>query len=91
MHPKETRDSYCTAIAGTLLKHTDWTETEIDSFIYNIALASNDEDAEERKSKGSSAKKANRKFGMPKLAEIVGCSVKAISELFNWVGIKAGC
>ena len=25
---------------------------------------------------------------MPKLAEILGCSVKAISELFNWVGIK---
>ena len=86
--PEGDRDTYCAAIAGTLLKHTDWPVTEIDSFIHNISLASNDEDAEERKSKGSSAKKANRKFGMPKLAEIVGCSVKAISELFNWVGIK---
>ena len=86
--PEGDRDTYCTAIAGTLLKHTDWPVTEINTFIHNIALASNDEDAEERKFKGSSAKKANRKFGMPKLAEILGCSVKAISDLFNWVGIK---
>ena len=28
------RDDYCTAIAGVLLKHTEWSTDEIDEFIY---------------------------------------------------------
>ena len=30
------RDAYCTAIAGVLLKHTDWIESEIDNFVFEI-------------------------------------------------------
>ena len=82
------RDAYCTAIAGALIKHTEWTEKEIDNFVYDIATAANDDEADKRRTKGTSSKKAKRKFGMPKLAEIIGCSTKTISTLFNWIGIK---
>ena len=70
------RDDYCTAIAGVLLKHTEWSAEYIDDFIYKIAVAAKDEECDKRKGKGTSHKKANRKFGIPKLAEIVGCSTK---------------
>ena len=86
--PDGQRDSYCTAIAGVLLKHTNWEEDEINTFVYNIAVASNDSEAEKRNSKGSSGKKASRKLGMPKLAEIIGCSTRTIAELFSWVGVE---
>ena len=82
------RDQYCTAIAGVLSTHTDWSEKDISEFIYNIAVESNDEEAEKRKSKGTSIKKARRKLGIPTLAEIVGCSQKTIAELFRWVGVN---
>ena len=82
------RDAYCTAIAGALIKHTEWTEKEIDDFVYDIATAANDDEADKRRTKGTSSKKAKRKFGMPKLAEIIGCSTKTISTLFSWIGIK---
>ena len=82
------RDAYCTAIAGALIKHTEWTEKEIDNFVYDIATAANDDEADKRRTKGTSSKKAKRKFGMPKLAEIIGCSTKTISTLFSWIGIK---
>jgi len=82
------RDAYCTAIAGALIKHTEWTEKEIDDFVYDVATAANDDEADKRRTKGTSSKKAKRKFGMPKLAEIVGCSTKTISTLFSWIGIK---
>ncbi len=86
--PGGSRDAYCTAIAGALLKHTEWSEEEINEFIYNIAIAANDDEADKRKSKGTSGKKAGRKFGLPKLAEIIGCSTKAISDIFSWIGVQ---
>ena len=82
------RDNYCAAVAGTLLKHTKWSESEIDEFIYNLALESDDNEAEDRARKGTSGKKANRNLGMPKLAEIIGCSTRTVAELFNWVGVE---
>ena len=82
------RDAYCTAIAGALIKNTEWTEKEIDDFVYDVATAANDDEVEKRKAKGTSSKKAKRKFGMPKLAEIIGCSTKTVSTLFSWIGIK---
>ena len=82
------RDNYCAAVAGTLLKHTKWSESEIDEFIYNLALESDDNEAEDRAKKGTSGKKANRNLGMPKLAEIIGCSTRTVAELFNWVGVE---
>ena len=82
------RDQYCTAIAGVLSTHTDWSEKDISEFVYNIAIVSNDEEAEKRKSKGTSVKKAQRKLGIPTLAEIVGCSQKTIADLFRWVGVN---
>ena len=77
------RDAYCTAIAGALIKNTEWTEKEIDDFVYDVATAANDDEVEKRKAKGTSSKKAKRKFGMPKLAEIIGCSTKTVSTLFS--------
>ena len=82
------RDNYCAAVAGTLRKHTKWSESEIDEFIYNLALESDDNEAEDRARKGTSGKKANRNLGMPKLAEIIGCSTRTVAELFNWVGVE---
>ena len=82
------RDDYCTAIAGVLLKHTEWNVDEIDNFIYKVAVAAKDEESEKRKKKGTSHKKANRKFGMPKLAEIIGCSTKTIATIFSWIGVQ---
>ena len=38
------RDDYCTAIAGVLLKHTEWSVEYIDDFIYKIAVAAKDEE-----------------------------------------------
>jgi hypothetical protein len=82
------RDDYCTAIAGVLLKHTEWSVDDIDNFVYKIAIAAKDEECEKRKKKGTSHKKANRKFGMPKLAEIIGCSTKTIATIFSWIGVQ---
>jgi len=81
------RDDYCTAVAGVLLKNTKWSEEEINEFVYNLALESDDNEAEDRAKKGTSGKKAQRNFGIPKLAEIMGCTTKTVSELFSWIGI----
>lgn len=44
--PKGNRDNYCTAIAGVLKNHTEWTANEINQFVYNIAyLSDKDENA----------------------------------------------
>jgi len=85
---KGQRDEYCTAIAGVLVKQTDWDDAEINDFIYQIAEISNDDEAENRKLKGTTARKAKRIFGMPKIAEILECEVKTIAHLFNWVGAE---
>ena len=85
---KGSRDEYCTAIAGVLLSHTKWSVSDIDEFVYNIAVASNDDECEERKSKGTTGKKSKRKFGIPKLSELIGCTPPAIAHLFDWVGAK---
>jgi len=81
------RDDYCTAIAGVLLKNTKWSEEEINEFVYNLAVESDDNEAEDRAAKGTSGKKAQRNFGIPKLAEIIGCTTKTVSELFGWIGV----
>ncbi len=86
--PQGQRDSYCTAIAGVLIKHTNWDEQEINDFVYNIAKGANDDEAEDRAEKGTSGKKANRNLGLPKLADIIGCSKPAVAELFSWVGVE---
>jgi hypothetical protein len=86
------RDFYCSAIAGVLTKHTNWSKSEIDNFVYNIATFSGKEDREslkERMSKGTEAKNPKTKnLGLPTIAEKVGCSVKSISTLFSWVGVN---
>ena len=38
------RDDYCTAIAGVLVKNSDWTDDEIDNFVSRIAEHADDED-----------------------------------------------
>ena len=88
--PKGNRDNYCTAIAGVLKNHTEWTANEINQFVYNIAyLSDKDENAGGKMAKGTNAYNDNTKnFGLPKLAEILNCSVGAVAKLFEWVGIK---
>ena len=56
--------------------------------MYEIASASNDDEADKRSKKGTTSKKTQRNYGMPKLAEIIGCSPKTIATLFSWIGIK---
>ena len=85
---KGQRDEYCTAIAGVLIKQTDWDDAEINDFIYDIAVISNDDEAENRRTKGSSTRTAKRQFGMPKIAEIVECKTHSIATIFSWIGAE---
>ena len=80
------RDEYCTAIAGILLKNSDWTEEQINLFIARIAEAAND-DVKERSKKGTTTAKTDRKFGVNKITELTGYSHRSIQGLFNWIGI----
>ena len=80
------RDEYCTAIAGILLKNSDWTEEQINLFIARIAEAAND-DVRQRSNKGTSTAKTDRKFGINKISELTGYSHKSIQSLFNWIGL----
>ena len=81
------RDDYCTAIAGVLVKNSDWTDDEIDNFVSRIAEHADDEDLVKRLKKGTSSRKTNRKFGINKLHEITGYSHKNLTGLFNWIGL----
>ena len=80
------RDEYCTAIAGILLKNSDWTEDQIDLFVSRIAEEAND-DVKERSKKGTTTSKTDRKFGVNKISELTGYSHRSIQGLFNWIGI----
>ena len=88
--PKGNRDNFCTAIAGVLSNHTNWTANEIDVFVYNLAsLSGKDENANKKMAKGTNAKNDKTKnFGLPKLAEVVGCSISTLAKLFEWIGVK---
>ena len=86
--PKGQRDEYCTAIAGVLIKQTDWDDTEINDFIYDIAVESNDDESENRKNKGSTTRKSKKPFGMPKLAEIIECRIESVATIFSWIGVQ---
>ena len=81
------RDAYCTAIAGALIKHTEWTEKEIDDFVYDIATAANDDEADKRRTKGTTTRTTDRKFGVNKIHELTGYSHRNIQGLFNWIGL----
>ena len=80
------RDEYCTAIAGILLKNSDWTVEQIDLFVSRIAEVAND-DVKERSKKGTTTSKTDRKFGVNKISELTGYSHRSIQGLFNWIGI----
>tara|TARA_B100000780_G_scaffold38408_1_gene23886 strand:+ start:146 stop:1609 length:1464 start_codon:yes stop_codon:yes gene_type:complete len=81
------RDDYCTAIAGILVKNSDWTDDEIDNFVSRIAEHADDEDLAKRLKKGTSSRKTNRKFGINKIHEITGYTHKGLIGLFNWIGL----
>jgi hypothetical protein len=87
--PKGNHDNFCTAIAGVLSKHTEWTAGEIDEFVYTLAVFSNDENAKNKMSKGTNAKNSTgNKLGIPTISEIVGCTNSTIGKLFSWIGVK---
>jgi hypothetical protein len=81
------RDDYCTAIAGILVKNSDWTDDEIDNFVSRIAEHADDNDFKERSKKGTSSRSTAKKFGINKIHEITGYSHKSITSLFNWIGL----
>ena len=80
------RDEYCTAIAGILIKNSDWTDEQIDLFVSRIAEAAND-DVKERSKKGTTTRTTERKFGVNKIHELTGYSHRNIQGLFNWIGV----
>jgi len=80
------RDEYCTAIAGILVKNSDWTDEQIDLFVSRIAEAAND-DVQERSKKGTTTRTTDRKFGVNKIHELTGYSHRNIQGLFNWIGL----
>jgi hypothetical protein len=80
------RDEYCTAIAGILIKNSDWTDEQIDLFVSRIAEAAND-DVKERSKKGTTTRTTDRKFGVNKIHELTGYGHKNIQALFNWIGL----
>ena len=80
------RDEYCTAIAGILIKNSDWTDEQIDLFVSRIAEAAND-DVKERSKKGTTTRTTDRKFGVNKIHELTGYSHRNIQGLFNWIGL----
>ena len=80
------RDEYCTAIAGILVKNSDWTDEQIDLFVSRIAEAAND-DVKERSKKGTTTRTTDRKFGVNKIHELTGYSHRNIQGLFNWIGL----
>lgn len=82
------RDVFCTAIAGILIKNTDWTDSEIDEFVGRIAIEANDSEADDRNTKGTTGRKGSKTYGIPKLAEILNVNKKDVSDLFSWIGIK---
>ena len=86
--PAGSRDVYCTAIAGTLLKNTDWTPQQIDNFVHRIAIEANDTEADKRSEKGTTGETAEKMYGIPKLAEVLNVNKKDITKIFNWIGIK---
>ena len=45
------RDEYTTAIAGILCKHSDWSDEEINDFVYRICEAANDNEREKENKK----------------------------------------
>lgn len=53
------RDAYCTAIAGVLIKHTEWSEEDINNFILQIAKEANDDEYEKEELKEVQLKKHN--------------------------------
>tara|TARA_Y100000114_G_scaffold153129_1_gene172554 strand:+ start:224 stop:1681 length:1458 start_codon:yes stop_codon:yes gene_type:complete len=81
------RDEYCTAIAGILCSHSDWSDDEINDFIYRICEAANDNEREKRKEKGTSSRKTDKRFGINKIHQITGYSHANIQKLFNWIGL----
>ena len=86
--PSGVRDVYCTAIAGILIKNTDWTDDEIDLFVHRISIEANDSECDKRNQKGTTGRTANKIYGIPKLAEILNVSKKDVSDLFKWIGIS---
>ena len=57
---------------------------------YNSAARSGkDEKGGGKMARGTNAyNDKNRNCGLPKLAEILNCSVSGVAKLFEWVGIK---
>ena len=86
--PSGVRDVYCTAIAGVLIKNTDWTDDEIDLFVYRIAMEANDSECDKRNQKGTTGRTANKIYGIPRLAEILNVSKKDVADLFKWIGVS---
>lgn len=81
------RDVFCTAIAGILIKNTDWQDDEINLFVHRIAIQAGDPEVNKRAQKGTTTRKATKIFGIPKLAETLNVEKKDVAFLFSWIGV----
>jgi len=91
--PKGNRNDYCYAIACILAKHTEWKDYDIDEFIIHLAENSGDENARNKRGKGTHAHKqlinGGKIKGFNTLREILGLdNAQSIYKIFEWVGVN---
>ena len=94
LYPKTgNRDDYCFAIACILARGTDWTDSYIDDFVYDIACKANDEEAPKRRGKGTHARKQietkGHTMGFTTLQDKLNLDdAKGLYKIFSWIGIE---
>ena len=91
--PKGNRGDWCYSIACILASYTKWTEEEIDEFIEHLAENSSDENAKNKKGKGTHARKqiinGGRLMMFNTMKNILGLdNALGLYNIFSWVGIK---
>ena len=91
---KGQRDDFCYAIACLLKKWGNWTEDKINSFILELAEASEpleDRDRDDKRDNfGTRTYKGNTQKGLPTLIEQMSLPADGVKDIFKVVGITIG-
>ena len=91
---KGQRDDFCYAIACLLKKWGNWTEEKINTFILEVAEASEpleDRDRDDRRNNfGTRAYKGNTAKGLPTLIDQMSLPGEGVKDIFKVVGITIG-
>jgi len=90
---KGNRNDYCYAVACILAKNTEWKDYEIDEFILFLAESSGDENAKNKRGKGTHAHKqlvnGGKVKGFNTLRMILGLeSPQSLYQIFEWIGVN---